>query len=55
MEADPGETTNLYESKSELAAELLAQLTSDIERGRSTEGSPAKNDVDNIVLWKSKK
>ena len=55
MEADPGETTNLYASKPEIAAKLLAQLTSDIERGRSTEGSPAKNDIDKIVLWKSKK
>lgn len=55
MEADPGETTNLYASKPEIAAKLLAQLTSDIERGRSTEGSPAKNDIDKIDLWKSKK
>lgn len=55
MEADPGETTNLYESKPEIVSKLLAQLTSDVERGRSTDGAPAKNDVEEIVLWKSKK
>jgi len=53
MQADPGETINLFESKPEIVAKLLAQLESDINRGRSTAGAPAKNDVENIVLWKS--
>ena len=32
---------------------LLADLTSDVERGRSTDGPEAKNDVAEIRLWKS--
>lgn len=55
MEADPGETTNLYESHPEVAARLLAQLESDVARGRSTAGAPAKNDTTKINLWKSAK
>jgi arylsulfatase A len=31
----------------------LANLTSDIERGRSTDGPTAKNDLSNIRIWKS--
>lgn len=53
MEADPGETHNLYDSEPEVAAELLAQLTADVERGRSTEGPAAQNDA-KIVIWKGK-
>ncbi|MFC7338721.1 arylsulfatase [Haloferula chungangensis] len=53
MEADPGETTNLYESQPEVSARLLAQLEEDVTRGRSTEGPAAKNDVTDITLWKS--
>ena len=53
IQADPGETTNLYESQPEIAAKLLEQLESDVTRGRSTDGPTAKNDVDNINLWKS--
>ncbi|MGB7342957.1 MAG: arylsulfatase [Pirellulaceae bacterium] len=54
MESDPGETNNLYETKPKIVAELLAQLKSDVNRGRSTEGAESKNDVDNIVIWKGK-
>ena len=54
IEVDPGETQNLYESKPEVVARLLAQLTEDVEKGRSTEGEPAENDV-KIKLWKNKK
>lgn len=43
MEADPGETTNLYASHPEVAQRLLAQLEADIFNGRSTEGAPSKN------------
>ncbi|MEN8661157.1 MAG: sulfatase family protein [Lentimonas sp.] len=55
LEKDPGETTNLYESHPEVAARLLAQLESDVARGRSTAGEEAKNDIENIRLWKSEK
>ncbi len=41
MEADPGETTNLYEKHPEVASRLLAQLTAYVENGRSTDG-PAR-------------
>lgn len=52
MEADPGETRNLYKEKPEVAAKLLAQLELDVKRGRSTKGKDQKNDVDKIQLWK---
>ena len=55
LEADPSETTNLYESKPEIVKQLVSQLRSDILRGRSTKGPNSKNDVENIVLWKSGK
>jgi arylsulfatase A-like enzyme len=55
MEADPGETTNLYESHPEVAQRLLAQLEADIFNGRSTAGAPSKNDTDKITVWKSGK
>ena len=54
MEADPSETTNLYDSHPEVAERLLKQLKADVSGGRSTEGHPSKNDVDEIILWKSK-
>ena len=53
LEADPSETTNLYESEPEVVARLVSQLKSDVLRGRSTKGPNAKNDVESIVLWKS--
>jgi arylsulfatase A-like enzyme len=53
MESDPGETTNLYTSRPEVAARLLEQLESDIARGRSTGGMAQKNEQKNIKLWKS--
>ncbi len=55
MEKDPGEQHNLYLSHPEVAERLLADLTSDVERGRSTDGPEARNDVEHIVLWKSKR
>lgn len=54
MESDPGETTNLYQTRPRVAQRLLAQLESDIVRGRSTPGEHATNDVESIQLWKSK-
>lgn len=53
MENDPEESNNLYASHPEIAKRLLAQLKSDIDRGRSTAGPDLENDVDDIVLWKS--
>ena len=53
IQADPGETNNLYESQPAVAARLLKQLEADVSRGRSTDGPPSNNDVDNIKLWKS--
>jgi len=53
MENDPGETTNLYETHPEVAERLLAQLKSDVQRGRSSDGMEAQNDIEEIVLWKN--
>ena len=53
LEADPGEQVNLYTAKPEIAERLLAQLTAEVRRGRSTKGRDSKNDTDKIVLWKS--
>jgi arylsulfatase A-like enzyme len=53
LDTDAGEQENLYPVKPGIAARLLAQLTDDINRGRSTKGAESKNDIDEIVLWKS--
>jgi len=53
MEKDPSEQNNLYLKHPEVANRLLAHLSSDIERGRSTDGPKAQNDVTQIKLWKS--
>ena len=53
MEEDPSEKTNLYLKCPEIADRLLANLTTDIESGRSTNGPPAQNDISDIKLWKS--
>lgn len=55
IEKDPTETKNLYETRPEIAAKLLKQLELDIKTGRSTKGEFSKNDVDKIILWKTKK
>jgi len=44
MEADPGEKTNLYGAHPEVVERLLAQLKSDVKRGRSTDGPALEND-----------
>lgn len=54
MEADIGETKNLYTSHPEVAARLLSQFESDVARGRSTEGADQSNDA-TVKLWKGKK
>ncbi len=53
MASDPGETTNLYETHPHVAERLLKKLEVDIARGRSTAGAEARNDVDDIEIWKS--
>lgn len=53
LQADPGERQNLYLEEPAVAQRLLQQLTADIQRGRSTAGAPAKNDVPKIVMWKN--
>ena len=53
MENDPGEQNNLYLSHPEVTQRLLANLTADIQNGRSTDGPKATNDVTTIKLWKS--
>jgi arylsulfatase A len=52
--ADPGETKNLFTVERAVADRLLAQLTADVERGRSTPGAASSNDVEDIRLWKSR-
>ena len=54
MEADPGEQNNLYDGYPDVAAKLLAQLESDVKRGRSTAGTDQKNDLNKIRIWKDK-
>lgn len=53
LAADPGERSNLYLQKPDVAEDLLAALKKDVSRGRSTDGDESGNDVENIVLWKS--
>ena len=53
MKKDPCEQNNLYLDRPEVANRLLAHLSSDIERGRSTDGPTAQNDIAEIRLWKS--
>ena len=52
MQSDPGETTNLYDSRPQVVQQLLNQLESDVTRGRSTAGKNEKNDAE-IELWKT--
>jgi arylsulfatase A-like enzyme len=53
MAADPSEKNNLYLQKPDVASQLLEQLTAYVRAGRSTDGAASKNDIDDIVLWKS--
>ena len=51
--ADPGEADNLYLKKTKLAGELLKQLSAIVKSGRSTNGAQSRNDIADIVIWKS--
>jgi arylsulfatase A len=53
MQSDVGEQHNLYSSEPAVVEKLLGLLKADINRGRSTTGPKAKNDIKEIVLWKS--
>jgi arylsulfatase A len=53
LDKDPGERTNLYTTRADVVKRLLKQLESDIQAGRSTAGPASRNDVADIVLWKS--
>ena len=52
MATDIGERRNLQNEKPELVQELLDLLKTDIQRGRSTDGPKATNDINRIDLWK---
>jgi arylsulfatase A-like enzyme len=53
LAADPGEQHNLADKHPDRVADLLSLLKRDVARGRSTLGSKARNDTDQIELWKS--
>ena len=50
---DIGEQKNLYENEKKIVSEMLSNLESDVRRGRSMDGPKSKNDISEIVLWKS--
>lgn len=54
LSRDPGETINVFTSESEVAEQLLRKLEQDVSAGRTTRGPASKNDVQDIVLWKSR-
>jgi hypothetical protein len=47
------EVTEHDESVPQTVDQLLAQLKSDVTRGRGTDGADAVNDIDLIELWRS--
>ena len=53
MKRDIGEQKNLYEKEAKIASEMLSYLENDVRRGRSTNGPKSKNDIPEIILWKS--
>lgn len=53
MEQDIGEQKNLFEKQNKIASDMLSHLERDVRRGRSTDGPKSKNDISEIVLWKS--
>lgn len=52
LEVDPSEQNNLYQSHPEVFELLVAQLESDVKRGRSTAGPNLKNDTEKINIRK---
>ena len=55
MDVDIGEQKNLYENEKKIVSEMLSNLENDVMSGRSTDGPKSKNDISEIVLWKSGK
>lgn len=53
MRSNRNESGNLYRSRPEVAAELLAKLQRDVSNGRTTPGVDSPNDIAHIELWKS--
>ena len=53
MELDIGEQKNLYDKEHKIASEMLSYLERDVRHGRSTDGPKSKNDIPEIILWKS--
>jgi arylsulfatase A len=53
MQADPSETTNLYEARPGVASRLLRELELYVHGGRGTPGLTSDNDFAPINLWKS--
>jgi arylsulfatase A-like enzyme len=51
MENDPGETMNLHAEHPDRVKNMLAQLKTIVEQGRSTPGTPQQNDVP-VDIWK---
>jgi arylsulfatase A-like enzyme len=51
MQADPGESTNLYLQHPQRVKQMLKVLESMVANGRSTPGSPQPNDVE-VDIWK---
>lgn len=50
---DVDESENLYLQHSDIANQLLSNLKADVMNGRTVPGPPSKNDIQDIVLWKS--
>ncbi len=53
MKSDVAEQHNLFSSEPAIVDKLLKLLAADINRGRSTKGPEAWNDIKEIVLWKT--
>jgi hypothetical protein len=56
LSEDVGEYNNLFKQHPEVAQQLLDRLKNDIDRGRSTPGTPQKNDgkVPLYGVWKDR-
>ena len=54
MKSDVAEQSNRFLDQQEVASRLLGELEEAIHAGRTTPGPKSKNDIDDIILWKSK-
>ena len=50
---DISEQSNLYLEQPQIAKRLLNRLENDINAGRTTAGPDSRNDITQIILWKS--